>query len=70
MESMPLFSSPIDARIIDLFIKAQRRRTVKGILYVSGDGLRIVDVENNRGLLLDQTIEKVATHFLFVIFFG
>lgn len=30
------------------------------MLYVSGDGLRVVDQENNRGLLVDQTIEKVG----------
>lgn len=32
----------------------------KAILYVSGDGIRVVDRENNRGLILDQTIEKVS----------
>uniref|UniRef100_A0A914X945 PID domain-containing protein n=1 Tax=Plectus sambesii TaxID=2011161 RepID=A0A914X945_9BILA len=38
----------------------QRRRNVRGVLYVSGDGLRVVDGENNRGLIVDQTIEKVS----------
>lgn len=41
-------------------LRAQRRRPVKAILYVSGDGLRVVDQENNRGLIVDQTIEKVS----------
>lgn len=27
---------------------------------MSGDGLRVVDGENNRGLIVDQTIEKVS----------
>ena len=40
-------------------LRQQRRRTVRAVLYVSGDGLRVVDADNNRGLLLDQTIEKV-----------
>ncbi|VDK28776.1 unnamed protein product [Anisakis simplex] len=38
----------------------QRRHPLKAILYVSGDGLRVVDQENNRGLIVDQTIEKVS----------
>ncbi|KAE9413369.1 hypothetical protein Angca_007810 [Angiostrongylus cantonensis] len=37
-----------------------RRRSIKAVLYVSGDGLRVVDQENNRGLIVDQTIEKVS----------
>ncbi|CAG0886966.1 unnamed protein product [Cyprideis torosa] len=36
-----------------------RRRPVKGNLYVSGDGLRVVDDET-KGLIVDQTIEKVS----------
>jgi hypothetical protein len=32
---------------------------VRAVLYVSGDGLRVVDDET-RGLILDQTIEKVS----------
>ncbi|VDN53490.1 unnamed protein product [Dracunculus medinensis] len=40
-------------------LRNQRRKPVKSILYVSGDGLRVVDQENNRGLIVDQTIEKV-----------
>ncbi|CAD6193359.1 unnamed protein product [Caenorhabditis auriculariae] len=41
-------------------LKTARRKPVKAVLYVSGDGLRVVDQENNRGLLVDQTIEKVS----------
>lgn len=38
-----------------------RKRTLKAILYVSGDGIRVVDQENSsRGLIVDQTIEKVS----------
>jgi len=40
-------------------LKTQRRRTVRGILYVSGDSLKVVD-EDTKGLVLDQTIEKVS----------
>ncbi|CAB07405.1 Numb-related protein 1 [Caenorhabditis elegans] len=41
-------------------LKASRRKPVKAVLYVSGDGLRVVDQGNSRGLLVDQTIEKVS----------
>uniref|UniRef100_A0A1I7Z3F0 PID domain-containing protein n=1 Tax=Steinernema glaseri TaxID=37863 RepID=A0A1I7Z3F0_9BILA len=41
-------------------MRTQRRRVIKGVLYVSGDGLRVVDSEDNHGLLVDQTIEKVS----------
>ncbi|VDK29599.1 unnamed protein product [Anisakis simplex] len=41
-------------------MQTQRRHPLKAILYVSGDGLRVVDQENNRGLIVDQTIEKVS----------
>uniref|UniRef100_A0A914L737 PID domain-containing protein n=1 Tax=Meloidogyne incognita TaxID=6306 RepID=A0A914L737_MELIC len=37
-----------------------RKRPVKALLYVSGDGIRVVDQTNNRGLIVDQTIEKVS----------
>uniref|UniRef100_A0A914E4G7 PID domain-containing protein n=1 Tax=Acrobeloides nanus TaxID=290746 RepID=A0A914E4G7_9BILA len=37
-----------------------KKRVTKAILYISGDGLRVVDQENNRGLVVDQTIEKVS----------
>jgi hypothetical protein len=30
------------------------------MLYVSGDGIRVVDQAGGRGLILDQTIEKVS----------
>ncbi|CAB3397483.1 unnamed protein product [Caenorhabditis bovis] len=41
-------------------MKASKRKPVKAVLYVSGDGLRVVDQGNSRGLLVDQTIEKVS----------
>jgi hypothetical protein len=37
-----------------------RKKPTKAILYISGDGLRVVDRESNRGLIVDQTIEKVS----------
>uniref|UniRef100_A0A915D819 Uncharacterized protein n=1 Tax=Ditylenchus dipsaci TaxID=166011 RepID=A0A915D819_9BILA len=38
-----------------------KKRATKSILYVSGDGIRVVDQDKNRGgLILDQTIEKVS----------
>ncbi|KAI6198392.1 PID domain-containing protein [Aphelenchoides fujianensis] len=37
-----------------------KKRTIKAILYVSGDSLRVVDQEQSRGLILDQTVEKVS----------
>lgn len=40
-------------------LRNSRRRPVKGILYVTGDGLRVVDDET-KGLIVDQTIEKVS----------
>ncbi|XP_059475749.1 protein numb isoform X2 [Neocloeon triangulifer] len=40
-------------------LRASRRRPVKAILYVSGDGLRVVEDET-KGLIVDQTIEKVS----------
>lgn len=40
-------------------LRNSRRRPVRGVLYVSGDGLRVVDDET-KGLLVDQTIEKVS----------
>uniref|UniRef100_F1KY66 Numb-related protein 1 n=1 Tax=Ascaris suum TaxID=6253 RepID=F1KY66_ASCSU len=41
-------------------LRTQRRHPIKAVLYVSGDGLRVVDQESNRGLIVDQTIEKVS----------
>jgi len=40
-------------------LKQQRRRTIRGTLYVSGDSIRVVD-DDTKGLVLDQTIEKVS----------
>ncbi|XP_042232674.1 protein numb-like isoform X2 [Homarus americanus] len=40
-------------------LKNSRRRPLRGMLYVSGDGLRVVDDET-KGLIVDQTIEKVS----------
>ncbi|KRX95748.1 Protein numb [Trichinella pseudospiralis] len=37
----------------------RHQRAARGVLYVSGDGIRVVDVEN-KGLIVDQTIEKVS----------
>ncbi|CAD5225243.1 unnamed protein product [Bursaphelenchus okinawaensis] len=37
-----------------------KNRAVKAVLYVSGDSLRVVDQEANRGLIVDQTVEKVS----------
>ena len=36
-----------------------KRKSVRAILYVHGDGLRVVDDET-KGLIVDQTIEKVS----------
>ncbi|VDK85177.1 unnamed protein product [Onchocerca ochengi] len=41
-------------------LRGQRRRPIKAVLYISGDGLRVVDQESCRGLIVDQTIEKVS----------
>uniref|UniRef100_A0A6A7FVU5 Protein numb-like n=1 Tax=Hirondellea gigas TaxID=1518452 RepID=A0A6A7FVU5_9CRUS len=40
-------------------LRASRRRPIRGMLHVSGDGLRVVD-DDTKGLLVDQTIEKVS----------
>lgn len=40
-------------------MQQSRRRPVRGLLHVSGDGLRVVDDET-KGLIVDQTIEKVS----------
>lgn len=40
-------------------LRNSRRRMIRGTLYVTGDGLRVVDDET-KGLLVDQTIEKVS----------
>ncbi|RCN39043.1 phosphotyrosine interaction domain protein, partial [Ancylostoma caninum] len=49
-------------------LRSNRRRPIKAVLYVSGDGLRVVDQENNRGLIVDQTIEKAGFFFSQVSF--
>lgn len=40
-------------------LRSSRRRPVKAVLHVTGDGLRVVDDEK-RTLIVDQTIEKVS----------
>ncbi|CAG2168189.1 unnamed protein product [Oppiella nova] len=40
-------------------LRSSRRRALKGTLFVTGDGLRVVDDET-KGLIVDQTIEKVS----------
>ncbi|CAL9684616.1 unnamed protein product [Knipowitschia caucasica] len=40
-------------------LKASGRKTVKAVLWVSADGLRVVD-EKTKDLIVDQTIEKVS----------
>ncbi|CAG0884056.1 unnamed protein product [Darwinula stevensoni] len=40
-------------------LRHSRRRPIKGMLYVSGDGIRVVD-DDTKGLIVDQTIEKVS----------
>ncbi|XP_022696653.1 protein numb-like isoform X2 [Varroa jacobsoni] len=40
-------------------LRHSRKRPVKGVLYVTGDGLRVVD-DDTKDLILDQTIEKVS----------
>ncbi|VDO67905.1 unnamed protein product [Onchocerca flexuosa] len=47
-------------------LRGQRRPPIKAVLYISGDGLRVVDQESCRGLIVDQTIEKV-TFFFFIL---
>lgn len=39
--------------------QTSRRRAIRGLLHVSGDGLRVVD-DDTKGLIVDQTIEKVS----------
>ncbi|KAJ8945375.1 hypothetical protein NQ318_007021 [Aromia moschata] len=40
-------------------LRGSRRRPVRAVLHVSGDGLRVVE-EETKGLIVDQTIEKVS----------
>ena len=48
------------AYIFNVWIK------IRGTLHVSGDGLRVVD-KDTKGLVLDQTIEKVNFCLFFLI---
>ncbi len=47
------------SKFIQFFLQNSKRKSVRSVLYVSGDGLRVVD-DDTRGLILDQTIEKVS----------
>lgn len=40
-------------------LRSTKRKAIRGSLVISGDGLRVVDGET-RGLIVDQTIEKVS----------
>lgn len=40
-------------------LKLQKRRTVRGTMFVSGDSVRLVD-DDTKAMVLDQTIEKVS----------
>ncbi|XP_026463915.1 protein numb-like isoform X2 [Ctenocephalides felis] len=40
-------------------LRNSRRRAVRAVLHVSGDGLRVVE-DDTKGLIVDQTIEKVS----------
>lgn len=42
-----------------LSLQGSRRRPIRAVLHVSGDGLRVVEDET-KGLIVDQTIEKVS----------
>lgn len=45
--------------IATLPLQNSRRRPVRAVLHISGDGLRVVE-EETKGLIVDQTIEKVS----------
>jgi len=40
-------------------LKLQKKRTVRGTMYVSGDSIRLVD-DDTKAQIIDQTIEKVS----------
>jgi hypothetical protein len=40
-------------------MKSSKRQPIRGLLHISGDGLRVAD-SATQGLVLDQTIEKVS----------
>lgn len=42
-----------------MLFQGSRRRPIRAVLHVSGDGLRVVEDET-KGLIVDQTIEKVS----------
>uniref|UniRef100_A0A0K0EV04 Protein numb (inferred by orthology to a D. melanogaster protein) n=1 Tax=Strongyloides venezuelensis TaxID=75913 RepID=A0A0K0EV04_STRVS len=41
-------------------LRSKKKKPIKAILYVTGDGLRVVARETGLNLLVDQTIEKVS----------
>ena len=42
-----------------LYSQGSKRKSVRSLLHVSGDGLKVVD-DDTKGLIVDQTIEKVS----------
>ena len=42
-----------------LILQGSKRKNVRALLHVSGDGLKVVD-DDTKGLIVDQTIEKVS----------
>jgi hypothetical protein len=46
-------------------MKSSKRQPIRGLLHISGDGLRVAD-SATQGLVLDQTIEKVSTWIAYV----
>jgi hypothetical protein len=42
-------------------MKSSKRQPIRGLLHISGDGLRVAD-SATQGLVLDQTIEKVSRY--------
>ncbi|KAJ8978663.1 hypothetical protein NQ317_019099 [Molorchus minor] len=54
-----VFDSRGDASLRGSAQGGSRRRPVRAVLHISGDGLRVVE-EETKGLIVDQTIEKVS----------
>ena len=57
-----LFAWKIGSKIWSLHsfnFQGSKRKTVRSLLHVSGDGLKVVD-DDTKGLIVDQTIEKVS----------
>lgn len=52
-------SSNDSSLLYEFLFQNSRRRPVRAVLHVSGDGLRVVEDET-KGLIVDQTIEKVS----------